>query len=126
MTEDKYPIIHLPGSEKWESSYDWGYALGEKFPDQCASDFALASTYNDLGPAEQLRIVGFVMEQEGENDGQSWIWQVTFEDGSVWIADGSCDYTGWDCQSSIAWTLDHHVDFQEEFDAYVERLVSGG
>lgn len=126
MTEDKYPIIHLPGSEKWEGSYEWGHALDKKFFGQDAFDFASACSYNDLGPTEHLAIVNLVCEEFGQSDEVAWIWRVTFEDGSVWVAEGSCDYTGWDCQSSIQWDLDSQVDFQEEFDAYVERLVSDG
>lgn len=97
------PIIALPGSEAWEDGYYWGRALDEAFPNQDADEFASACAHNDAGPANDHQITGFVMQQQGENDEASWVWQVTFDDGSVWIATGSCDYTGWDCQSSLEW-----------------------
>ena len=59
--------------------------------------------YNDYGPAARLPITGLVLEQQGEHDGNNWIWRVTLGDGSTWIAEGGCDYTGWDCQSHLDW-----------------------
>jgi hypothetical protein len=37
---------------------------------------------------------------EGENDGDDWRWILTLKDGRFVFLQGSCDYTGWDCQSS--------------------------
>lgn len=99
------PLVDLPGSEPWASAYDWGDTLGDKFPGQDARSFAYATTYNDLGPIPNAgAITSLVMEQQGENDGPVWIWRVSFADGSTWIVEGGCDYTGWDCQSHAFWT----------------------
>jgi hypothetical protein len=37
---------------------------------------------------------------EGENDERSWIVWGQLKDGRWFFAEGSCDYTGWDCQAS--------------------------
>lgn len=37
---------------------------------------------------------------EGERDERSWIVYGRLYDGRWFIARGSCDYTGWDCQAS--------------------------
>lgn len=38
---------------------------------------------------------------EGENDGAAWHWIIQKHDGNFFYFAGSCDYTGWDCQSSV-------------------------
>jgi len=37
----------------------------------------------------------------GENDGADWWWILEMSDGKHFLLSGGCDYTGWDCQSSI-------------------------
>jgi len=99
------PIVPLPGYEGWADAYEWGGALDKQFPGQDADEFAYACGYNDTGPAQNREITDFVMAQRGENDGADWIWHVTFADATRWIAQGGCDYTGWDCMSDLTWTL---------------------
>lgn len=101
---DSYPIIELPGSETWERGYHWGSALAKAFPEQDAHELSSACVYNDYGPAATQRIINLVLLEQGENDGARWVWRVTFADGTTWVAEGACDYTGWDCQSSLEWT----------------------
>ncbi len=99
-----FPIAPIAGSEGWTNAYEIGGRLDERFPGQDAEDFASAVEYNDTGPLEGRGIVDLKMIQEGENDVDAWIWHVTLDDGSTWKAEGGCDYTGWDCQSSLEWT----------------------
>ena len=40
-----------------------------------------------------------VAEVCGANDEYSWYWILQMKDGTFSWAEGSCDYTGWDCQS---------------------------
>lgn len=49
---------------------------------------------------------------EGENDGESWRWLLKMKGGDYILAEGWCDYTGWDCQSgmSIESTGKHALD----------------
>jgi len=37
-----------------------------------------------------------VLEITGENDGSSWHWIVSLNDGEFAYVEGWCDYTGWD------------------------------
>lgn len=98
------PVIALPGSGGWERSSEWGTHLERAFPGQDAHDFAMACEYNDYGPTQSHNITRLVMITQGERDAGSWTWHLEFENGDIWTASGGCDYTGWDCQSSLNWT----------------------
>ncbi len=39
-------------------------------------------------------------QSEGESGERSWICWGQLKDGRWFFAEGSCDYTGWDCQAS--------------------------
>lgn len=101
------PVVDLPGSDGWRHGYEYGNVLERRFPGQDGGQLALAIEYNSrydgVGPADQ-EVTNLVMVQQGEHDGDAWIWRVTFIDGTTWMAKGWCDYTGWDCQSSLVWT----------------------
>ena len=45
-------------------------------------------------------IKDIVAEVPGANDEYSWWWVLEMSSGFM-LLEGSCDYTGWDCQSSI-------------------------
>ena len=45
--------------------------------------------------------MGLAKYEQGERDGQSWRWYLKLLDGRKFDIEGSCDYTGWDCQSSL-------------------------
>lgn len=105
VVKDIYiPVVPLPGSENWIGAYEYGERLERRFPDQDGYDLAQAMSHNDWGPASTHEITGLVLEQRGENDESDWRWRVNFSDGSTWVAEGGCDYTGWDCQSHLSWT----------------------
>lgn len=99
-----YSWVGLPGSESWISSYEAGEVLESIFPEQAAHDFCMACEHNGNGPLGDGKLVGLVLIEEGERDGAAWLWEVTVDD-TVWLAEGWCDYTGWDCQSSLLWTV---------------------
>lgn len=105
MTDmDDLPIIELPGSEQWLSGYELAELLEKRFPGQGTSDFGSAITYNDRGPFTTVdAVTDFVMEEEGANESADWVWRISFTDGTTWLAEGGCDYTGWDCQSDLRW-----------------------
>lgn len=46
----------------------------------------------------------------GENDGANWHWLVRTEDGKYAYLTGGCDYTGWDCQSSLDTFVEDTLD----------------
>lgn len=89
-----------------DASYEHEQALAERFPDEDVWDFCAAVRENGGPEAYNGRdwaVRSIVCEQHGENDGADWIWLVEFADGAKWHVEGGCDYTGWDCQSSIEW-----------------------
>lgn len=47
-------------------------------------------------------IEGIVAEVPGANDEIEWHWILKHKDGRYIYAVGGCDYTGWDCQSSLS------------------------
>lgn len=104
MNPFEYPVAKIIGGERWNSAYDASCELEALFPGQDAFNFCIAVSEHGI-PYETGNITNLVMVQEGENDGDSWIWHVTFDDGGVWTAEGWCDYTGWDCQSNLTWEL---------------------
>lgn len=77
------------------------------------SDLSSAFAYNpqeDFGVDDIDNVVAAVY---GENDGYNWYWLVTLKEGALMrqageyaLLTGGCDYTGWDCQSSLS-TLKH-------------------
>jgi hypothetical protein len=53
---------------------------------------------NEFKPEEITHIVAEVC---GENDGCDWWWILKLTNNRFFLLSGGCDYTGWDCQSSI-------------------------
>src|ERR1700733_13742175 len=56
---------------------------------------------NNSGEIDEDDIESLLACVEGENDGYSWHWIVKLKDGAYGYLTGGCDYTGWDCQSSL-------------------------
>lgn len=51
---------------------------------------------NEVSRADVVRIIAAA---NGENDGDQWEGLFLLKDGRYLIAEGGCDYTGWDCQA---------------------------
>lgn len=81
--------------------YNWAEVFGEGGggncvpldPDTCRGEASNAR----FGREDVALIKG---QCEGENEGPSWIVWGQLKDGRWFVARGSCDYTGWDCQAS--------------------------
>lgn len=79
-------------------------------------DLRAAIEYNYLEEFKLTDIAYVWAVVEGENDGPAWHWIVRLQDGSAWYLTGSCDYTGWDCQSWLsASRLQNPGDLLAEF-----------
>ena len=62
------------------------------------SDLSAAMEYNDVTLSAPITDV--LATIDGQNDEAPWHWLVILESGVFAYITGSCDYTGWDCQSS--------------------------
>lgn len=127
-------VIPLPSSSRWVAGYDLAQRLEAEFPDQDGGDFAYAvyENINSLpvsGGSARSALVGLLMTQQGERDGEPWIWLVEFDksvgrddvEGRLWWVTGWCDYTGWDCQSSLSWAL---YEDESDLDERAEQMAA--
>jgi hypothetical protein len=64
-------------------------------------DLKSAIENNGLSLFEENEIVNIVAEVPGQNDEYSWWWVLELTDNRYALLRGSCDYTGWDCRSSL-------------------------
>lgn len=58
-----------------------------------------------FAPMCRADVVEIIAVVNGENDEQEWIGVFRLADGRFLVAQGSCDYTGWDCQAGNALTV---------------------
>lgn len=110
MGPDDYPVVPLPGSSGWAEAFALSGVLERRFPNRCVDTLIMACAYNDVGPLTEAlgNVKTIVLQQEGQRDEEHWRWLITLTNGEIWLADGWCDYTGWDCQSGLDWT---HLNF---------------
>lgn len=90
--------------EEIRDSYDWSEVFGEGSGGNCTQDV----DSQDGTPTDQVSradIVEVLASVNGENDGDSWIVVCRLSDGRFCCAEGSCDYTGWDCQAGNTITV---------------------
>lgn len=64
-------------------------------------DLQYALTYNNPTEFNKDDIRFICAEVCGENDGADWWWILKLKNNKFFLLSGGCDYTGWDCQSSI-------------------------
>ena len=84
--------------------YDWAEVFGEGDGGNCTQDVdSLDGT--STAPVLRSDVVEVLASVNGENDGDSWICVVRLADGRFACCEGSCDYTGWDCQAGNTITV---------------------
>lgn len=91
-------------------------------------DLGACCNYNDVGNGFRLEDVAYVLGRvDGENDGPSYWWLCAMKDHTYAVVHGSCDYTGWDCQSSgeasIYPTLREAITLLPEVEEYSDRRI---
>jgi len=64
-------------------------------------DLKWAIENNGLDTFLETDITDIVAEVPGQNDEYAWWWVLKLTKNRYALVSGSCDYTGWDCQSSI-------------------------
>lgn len=91
------PVITLAGPDLAIARAGWG---GDQ-PDSYM-DLFYAMGYHpapfDRDAIERVRIIAI-----GDPDGDDWEWLIDLGDGRRFYATGACDFTGWDCQSDMAY-----------------------
>jgi hypothetical protein len=100
--------------EELRDSYDWGEVFGEGDGRNCSKTVdSIAGCPTD--PVSLAGVSEIIAAANGENDGDAWVGLFLLSDGRYLIAEGSCDYTGWDCQAgnhlAVASTLDDGIAF---------------
>lgn len=78
-------------------------------------DYDLEAALRENSLSEYIDRINTVLGVvEGENDGNAWHWIVLLNNPvKVAYITGSCDYTGWDCQSNC---------YVTEFDTIIDAL----
>lgn len=90
--------------EELNNSYDWSEVFGEGGGGNCNGEVdSLDGTATD--PVLRSDVVEIIAAVNGENDGDSWIGVFRLRDGRFLAAEGSCDYTGWDCRAGNTLTV---------------------
>ena len=83
-------------------SYDWAEVFGEGSGGNCTPIQPNRAPHDKKTPAgtfsreDVKKIYG---QSEGERGERSWVVWGKLKDGRWFVARGSCDYTGWDCQA---------------------------
>lgn len=91
-------------------------------------DLASAINYNPQNNGFSLDDVAYVLAScFGENDGPEYYWLMSMKDHTYAVVVGSCDYTGWDCQSGadseIFPTLEAAIASLPDAANYDNRLI---
>jgi hypothetical protein len=81
---------------------DWAQVFGDESYGNTNKDTraAVPDPSIDLTPPSRTDIKEIVAVANGEPDAQEWIGLFVLFDGRYLVANGGCDYTGWDCQAS--------------------------
>lgn len=62
---------------------------------------AFEFNYSKDMPFSVTEIKKVIAKHEGKNDVEDWAWLVQLNDNKYSFISGECDFTGWDCRSSI-------------------------
>lgn len=83
------------------NSYDWEEVFGEGSGGNCDKVTQRVPPGADISDAafDREDVEHIISAVEGENEGASWTGVFLLKDGRFAVAEGSCDYTGWDCQA---------------------------
>ena len=89
------------------TDYDWA----QVFADENAGNVDKVITIAPPGakvddtPPERKDVAKIIAAVNGERDEASWVGLFLLKDGRYLIAEGACDYTGWDCQAHNSLTV---------------------
>lgn len=87
-----------------QNHYDWEEAFGEGSGGNTDQE---VESHDGTDRSRVLRadVARVIASVNGENDEDSWIAVCKMKDGRYACIEGSCDYTGWDCQAGNCITV---------------------
>ena len=97
------------------ASYDWEEVFGEGTGGNCDGVIQVVPPGASISSegVKRTDVVEIIAAVNGENDEADWVGVFRLSDGRYLVAEGGCDYTGWDCQASnslcVCPTLDDAV-----------------
>jgi hypothetical protein len=94
------PIVEIT-LEELKDSYDWAEVFADRSSGNTTKETTEVPPGSDVStrPASREDVIEIIAAVNGENDGEEWIGVFLLRDGRYLVAQGSCDYTGWDCQA---------------------------
>lgn len=98
--------------EMIQTDYDWTEVFGQGTGGKCnqQTDDCPPGIEIDLTPPKLSDILEIIAASNGQNDEQSWVGVFRLKDGQFLLAEGSYDYTGWDCQAANELEVSHSLD----------------
>lgn len=83
------------------TDYDWSEVFGEGSGGNCDRTIQVVppGAAVDSSGISRAMVVEVIAAVNGENDGDQWVGLFLLNDGRYLVAEGGCDYTGWDCQA---------------------------
>ena len=87
--------------EALRDDYDWGEVFGEATGGNCDGTIQVVppGAPVDSSGVSRAKVIEIIAAVNGENDGPDWVGLFLLDDGRYLVAEGGCDYTGWDCQA---------------------------
>jgi hypothetical protein len=87
--------------EELVNDYDWSEVFGEGTGGNCDGEISVIppGAKVDKSGVSRAMVAEIIAAVNGENDESEWIGVFLLNDGRFLIAEGGCDYTGWDCRA---------------------------
>lgn len=100
------PKIEITKQELMASD-DWAEVFADKSSGNTDKTITVAPPGSQVSDATVTRddVVEIIAAVNGENDGADWVGVFRLKDGRFLVAEGGCDYTGWDCRAGNSLTV---------------------
>lgn len=94
------------------NDYDWSEVFGEGTGGNCDGTIQVVppGAKVDSSGVSRAKVVEILAAVNGENDGEQWVGLFLLDDGRYLVAEGGCDYTGWDCQAGNSLCVDGSLE----------------
>ena len=91
------PVIEITMEELMDSG-DWAEVFADESSGNTSkeTDPCPPGSDVDTSPPSRSDVAEIIAAVNGENDSEAWTGVFRLKDGRFLLADGSCDYTGWD------------------------------